>query len=161
VDDVLAVTVLRAAGLTPTAPRRAVYRALAGQERAVSATDLYHLLCSDGMRPGLASVYRVLRAFTAAGIAHAFPGDEQRFRICDPTPHAHLVCEVCGRVIERPAASMRRWLASVTREAGFAPNVERTDVYGVCERCLPGMKDGRATRRVIERLAAPLLDERS
>jgi Fe2+ or Zn2+ uptake regulation protein len=79
----------------------------------------------------------VLRTIAAAGIVHTFPGDEQRYRICQPGPHGHLVCESCGRVIERSAASMRRWLASVTRGAGFAPNVEHTDVYGVCDRCRP------------------------
>jgi Fe2+ or Zn2+ uptake regulation protein len=94
----------------------------------------------------LASVYRVLRAFTEVGIAHAFPGDEQRYRVCEPAPHAHLVCEACGRVIERPAEAMRRSLAPVTREAGFAPNVEHTDVYGICERCQPDGKDDTPRR---------------
>ncbi len=136
-DDLLAVTVLRSAGLTPTGPRRAVYRVLVGQERPVSAAEVYQLLLGAGPQPGLTSVYRVLRAFTAAGIVHAFPGDEQRYRICQPAPHGHLVCESCGRVIERPVAAMQRWLAPVTREAGFAPNLERTDVYGICECCQP------------------------
>jgi Fe2+ or Zn2+ uptake regulation protein len=64
-----------------------------------------------------------------------FAGDEQRYRICRRTPHAHLVCEECGRVLERPAEVVRRWLAPLAREADFLPNVERTDLYGRCGRC--------------------------
>jgi Fe2+ or Zn2+ uptake regulation protein len=142
------VTVLRSAGLSPTGPRRAVYRVLVGRERPVSAAEIYRLLGGAGRQPGLTSVYRVLRAFAAAGIVHVFPGDEQCYRICRPAPHRHLVCESCGRVIERPVAAMRRWLASVTREAGFAPNVERMDVYGICEHCQPDCQpDEIATTR--------------
>ncbi len=129
------VQALRAAGLAVTAPRLAVYRALIGRERPVSAADIYDLLRTGGLRLGLTSVYRVLQSLTVTGIVHVFPGDEQRFRTCDPTPHAHLVCEVCGRVIERPADAVRRWLTLATREADFVPNVQRSDVYGRCGRC--------------------------
>jgi Fe2+ or Zn2+ uptake regulation protein len=134
-DDLSALTVLRSAGLTPTGPRRAVYQVLVGQERPVGAAEIYQLLRGAGPQPGLTSVYRVLCALAAVGTVHAFPGDEQRYRICQPAPHGHLVCESCGRVIEHPVAGMRRWLASMTREAGFAPTVEHMDVYGICERC--------------------------
>jgi Fur family ferric uptake transcriptional regulator len=136
-DDDPSVRALRAAGLAVTAPRRAVYQALAGRERPVSAADIYDLLRTSGARLGLTSVYRVLHSFASTGVVHVFPGEEQRFRICDPTPHAHLVCEACGRVIERPADTVRHWLAPAAREADFVPNVERSDVYGRCGRCHP------------------------
>jgi Fur family ferric uptake transcriptional regulator len=129
------VRALRAAGLAVTAPRLAVHRVLVGRERPVSAAEVYDLLRAHGSRLGLTSVYRVLQSLTAAGIVHVFAGQEQRFRVCDPMPHAHLVCEVCGRVIERPADAVGRWLALATREADFVPNARRSDVYGRCGRC--------------------------
>jgi Fur family ferric uptake transcriptional regulator len=136
-DDDVTVRALRAAGLAVTGPRRAVYQLLAGRERPASAADIHDLLRTSGSRLGLTSVYRVLRAFTASGIVHVFAGDEQRFRICDRSPHAHLVCEECGRVIERPADTVRQWLAPAARDADFVPNVERSDVYGRCGQCRP------------------------
>jgi Fur family transcriptional regulator, ferric uptake regulator len=135
--DDLSVRALRAAGLAVTAPRRAVYQVLAGRERPVSAAEIYDLLRASGSRLGLTSVYRVLHSFSASGLVHVFAGQEQRFRICDRAPHAHLVCEACGRVIERPAEAVRQWLAPAAREADFVPNAERSDIHGVCRRCRP------------------------
>ena len=114
-----AVAASRAAGLAVTAPRRAVYGVLAGWERPVSAADVYDLLRASGSRLGLTSVYRVLHSFAASGIVHVFPGDLQRFRICDRMPHAHLVSEECGRVMERPADTVRQWLALAARGRGL------------------------------------------
>lgn len=130
-----AARALRAAGLAVTAPRRAVYQVLAGRERPLSAGDVFDVLRAGGSKQGLTSVYRVLHAFVASGLVHVFAGDEQRYRICRRTPHAHLICEHCGRVAERPAEVARRWLAPVAHEADFVPNVERSDLYGRCGRC--------------------------
>jgi Fur family transcriptional regulator, ferric uptake regulator len=150
----LVTRVLRGAGLTVTGPRREVYQALAGQDRPASAGEVFDLLRARGCGLGLPSVYRVLHSFAAAGIVHVFLVEEQRFRVCAPGAHVHLVCQECGRVIERPADTVRVWLAAARRDADFVPDVERSDLYGVCGRCLPG--DGgprpdtpavRATRR--------------
>jgi Fur family ferric uptake transcriptional regulator len=145
--------VLRSAGLTVTGPRREVYQALAGHARPLSAGEVFDLLRARGSRLGLPSVYRVLHSFAAAGIAHVFAGEEQRFRVCAPGAHAHLVCQECGRVIERPADTVRGWLAAARWDADFVPDVERSDLYGVCGRCRPAASGApdtpavRATRR--------------
>jgi Fur family ferric uptake transcriptional regulator len=136
-DGERTVQALRAAGLAATAPRRAVHEVLSGRDRPASAAEIYDLLRARGSRLGLTSVYRVLHSFTAAGIVHVFPGEEQRFRACDRSPHAHLVCEDCGRVIEHPADTVRRWLAPAVRDADFVADVEHSDVYGLCGRCRP------------------------
>jgi Fur family ferric uptake transcriptional regulator len=152
-----ATRALRAAGLAVTAPRLAVYRVLVGRDRPAGAGEVYDLLRDRGSRLSLSSVYRALRLFVAGGIAHAFPADsrtgsladEHRFRICDPDPHGHLVCEVCGRVIERPVETAGQWLAAAVMGIDFVPNVERSVVYGRCGRCRPtaDTPHDRATRR--------------
>ncbi len=129
--------VLRAAGLAVTAPRREVYQALLGHDRPLSAGELFDVLRRQGSRLGLPSVYRVLHSFASAGVVHVFAGDEQHFRMCAAGSHAHLVCEECGRVIERPTDTVRGWLAAAREDADFVANVERSDLYGVCGRCRP------------------------
>jgi Fe2+ or Zn2+ uptake regulation protein len=125
---------LRTAGLSVTAPRRLVYQALLGRERPASAAEIFDVLRAAGCRLGLGSVYRVLRALADARVVHVFPGEQHRFRLCAAAPHAHLVCEACGRVIEHPLDAVGRWLAA-TAEPDFTPNPHHTDVYGVCGRC--------------------------
>jgi Fur family ferric uptake transcriptional regulator len=152
-DDDPATRALRAAGLAVTAPRLAVYRVLAGRDRPAGAGEVYDLLRDRGSRLSLSSVYRALRLFVAGGIAHVFPvdrlTDEHRFRICDPGPHGHLVCEVCGRVIERPVDATGQWLTAAAMGIDFVPNVGRSVVYGRCGRCCPDVDTphDRATRR--------------
>jgi Fur family ferric uptake transcriptional regulator len=129
------VRMLRQAGLTATGQRRAVYAALAAQERPASASAIHHLLNGDGLGIGLSTVYRTLHAFADAGIAHVFAGDELRYRICAPTPHTHLVCERCGLVIERPTDAVQHWLTPAGDPTDFIANIEHSDVYGACSRC--------------------------
>jgi Fur family transcriptional regulator, ferric uptake regulator len=136
-DGDLTARVLRGAGLAVTGPRRAVYQALVGQDRPLSAGEVFDLLRAAGSGLGLPSVYRVLHSFAAARVVHVFAGEEQRFRVCTPGAHAHLVCRECGRVIERPADTVRRWLAPARDDADFVADVERSDLYGVCGRCRP------------------------
>jgi Fur family transcriptional regulator, ferric uptake regulator len=131
------IRALRAARLAVTAPRTEVYQALVGRDRPISAGEVFDLLRAQGSRLGLPSVYRVLHSFAAAGLVHVFAGEEQHFRLCTPGTHAHLVCEECGRVIERPAETVRGWLAPTREDADFVANVERSDLYGVCGRCRP------------------------
>jgi Fur family ferric uptake transcriptional regulator len=142
----VAARVLRGAGLTVTAPRRAVYRVLAGQDRPLSAAEVFDLLRAGGSGLGLPSVYRVLHSFATARVVHVFAGEEQRFRLCTPGPHAHLVCQECGRVIERPTETVRGWLAPARQDADFVADVERTDLYGVCGRCRPQSPDAGRRR---------------
>lgn len=142
VDGDAIATALRAAGLTITAPRKAVYRMLLGRERPLGAGEVFDLLRAEGSRLGITSVYRVLHSFVGAGLVHVFAGEEQRYRICDPQPHAHLVCEQCGRVIERPVDTVRQWLAAARQDADFVANVEHSDVYGLCGLCRPGSHNG-------------------
>jgi Fe2+ or Zn2+ uptake regulation protein len=133
----VAARVLRGAGLAVTGPRRAVYLALVGQERPLSAGEVFDLLRARGCGLGLPSVYRVLHSFATARVVHVFAGEEQRFRVCTSGAHAHLVCQECGRVIERPADTVRGWLAPARLDADFVADVERSAVYGVCGRCRP------------------------
>jgi Fur family ferric uptake transcriptional regulator len=136
-DGDLAARVLRGAGLAVTGPRRTVYLALVGQDRPLSAGEVFDLLRARGCGLGLPSVYRVLHSFATARVVHVFAGEEQRFRVCNPGAHAHLVCQECGRVIERPADTVRGWLAPARQDADFVADVERSDLYGVCGRCRP------------------------
>jgi Fur family ferric uptake transcriptional regulator len=126
---------LRAAGLTVTAARMTVLRGLAGRDGSYSAASLYDLLREEGSTLGLTNLHRVLRAFSGAGLVHVFAGREQRFRLCGPDPHAHLVCDVCGRVIEVPLEVAQAWLEPARHTVGFFVDAGRCNLYGQCEGC--------------------------
>ena len=94
---------LRKRGLKVTSPRLKVLEVLEqGQQRPMSAENIYRTLLDHGEELGLATVYRVLTQFERAGLVtrHNFEGGQAVFELADRTHHDHMVCLETGRVIE-------------------------------------------------------------
>lgn len=94
---------LKNAGLKATVPRLRILQILEqSQTRHVSAEDVYKALLSNGEDIGLATVYRVLTQFEAAGLVTRlnFDTGHSVFEINEGGHHDHMVCVETGRVIE-------------------------------------------------------------
>lgn len=96
---------LRKAGLKVTLPRVKILQILetrAGEARHMSAEDVYKALLESGDDVGLATVYRVLTQFEAAGLVmrHNFESGHSVFEIASVDHHDHMVCTETGDVIE-------------------------------------------------------------
>src|SRR5574344_1129928 len=94
---------LRKAGLKVTLPRVKIMQILdASEQRHMSAEDVYKALMEAGDDVGLATVYRVLTQFEAAGlvIRHNFDGGHAVFELDDGEHHDHIVCVDSGEVFE-------------------------------------------------------------
>jgi len=124
------------AGLRPTPQRLAIIEALDGKDRPVTAQDLHEEVRDRG-GPGLATVYRTLRALADAGTAETFSADagEVAYKLCEDAHHHHLICESCGQVTTIPSCEVEDWASAVGRRRGFRVTGHRADVYGVCASC--------------------------
>ncbi len=94
---------LRKAGLKVTLPRLKILEIFEQSElRHLSAEDIYKELLDSGEDIGLATVYRVLTQFEAAGLVtrHNFEGGHSVFELDDGEHHDHMVCVESGEVIE-------------------------------------------------------------
>src|SRR5690606_18291683 len=94
---------LRKAGLKVTLPRMKILEMLEQSEnRHLSAEDVYKALLEAGDDIGLATVYRVLTQFEAAGIVqrHYFEGNQSVFELAEGEHHDHMVCLDCGAIEE-------------------------------------------------------------
>ena len=94
---------LKKAGLKVTLPRLKILEILENnQDRHLSAEDIYRELLESGEDIGLATVYRVLTQFEAAGlvIRHNFEGGHSVFELDSGDHHDHMVCIETGDVIE-------------------------------------------------------------
>ena len=94
---------LRKAGLKVTLPRIKILQVL--ERRAddhLSAEDVYKALIDAGEDVGLATVYRVLTQFEAAGLVdkHNFDGGHAVFELSAEEHHDHMVDVETGDVIE-------------------------------------------------------------
>jgi len=94
---------LRKVGLKVTLPRLKILEIFEqAKNRHLSAEDIYKDLLQSDEDIGLATVYRVLTQFEAAGLVtrHNFEGGHSVFELDDGEHHDHMVCVESGDVIE-------------------------------------------------------------
>ena len=113
---------LRKAGLKVTLPRKRILELLeeAGTKH-VTADDIYRVLMQAGEDVGLATVYRVLNQFEAAGLVvkHNFEGGQAYFELDSGEHHDHMVCVETGNVIEFSNAEIERLQAEIATKHGY------------------------------------------
>ena len=94
---------LRKVGLKVTHPRTRILELLETTGiRHLSAEDIYRQLVASGEDIGLATVYRVLTQFEAAGLVlkHNFEGGQAVYEMDHGQHHDHMVDVESGKVIE-------------------------------------------------------------
>jgi Fur family ferric uptake transcriptional regulator len=128
---------LRKAGLKVTLPRLKILEILeSSQTRHLSAEDIYRSLLESNEDIGLATVYRVLTQFEAAGLVtrHHFEDGMAVFEINHGTHHDHIVCLDCGRVEEFMDSGIEDRQGSVAKKLGFEIRDHSLIIYGHCVR---------------------------
>lgn len=128
---------LRRAGLKATMPRLRILRILeSGERRHLTADEVYQALRDAGEDVGLATVYRVLTQFEAAGIVvrHHFEGGQSVFELNAGGHHDHIVCNQCGHIEEFFDETIERCQREVAGRAGFAIRDHSLIIYGDCRR---------------------------
>ena len=129
---------LREAGLKVTMPRMKVLQILEqANPHHLSAEDVYKQLMGQDEDVGLATVYRVLTQFEAAGLVHRhnFEGGPFVYELNTGDHHDHLVCVSCGSVSEFYDDLIEQQQQRVAEKYNFLLKDHNHTIYGVCERC--------------------------
>ncbi|MDX1528083.1 MAG: ferric iron uptake transcriptional regulator [Gammaproteobacteria bacterium] len=128
---------LKKAGLKATLPRLKILDILENNDpRHMSAEDVYKALLEAGEEVGLATIYRVLTQFEAAGlvIRHNFEGGHAVFELERGHHHDHIVCVQCGRVEEFYDQTIEDRQKAVVRAKGYEINDHSLVIYGNCTK---------------------------
>lgn len=113
---------LKKAGLKATLPRLRILEILDGsQDRHLSAEDVYKALIEAGEDVGLATIYRVLTQFEAAGLVqrHNFDGGHAVFEMAPERHHDHMVRMDTGDVIEFVDEEIERRQREIVASHGY------------------------------------------
>jgi Fur family ferric uptake transcriptional regulator len=127
---------LKKAGLKITLPRMKILEILeSSTQRHLSAEDIYRTLIAANDDIGLATVYRVLTQFEAAGLVerHHFEGGQAVFEINDGGHHDHLVCMKCGKVVEFFDETIEERQHAIAKDKGFELTDHSMILYGLCD----------------------------
>ena len=113
---------LRKAGLKITLPRLKILEIFEqADHRHLSAEDIYKELLQSDEDIGLATVYRVLTQFEAAGLVtrHNFEGGRSVFELDDGEHHDHMVCVESGEVVEFFSEEIEALQSKMAEEHGY------------------------------------------
>ncbi|HET8899259.1 MAG TPA: ferric iron uptake transcriptional regulator [Rhodanobacteraceae bacterium] len=113
---------LRKAGLKVTHPRMSVLRLLdTVGERHLTAEDIYRELIAEQEDIGLATVYRVLTQFEAAGLVlkHNFEGGQAVYELDRGKHHDHMVNVDTGEVIEFTSEAIEKLQHDIADKHGY------------------------------------------
>ncbi len=117
---------LKKAGLKVTKPRLSILQLLESAEQKheqkhMTADDVYRALMEQGEEIGLATVYRVLNQFEAAGLVvkHNFESGQAYYELDEGGHHDHMVCVDTGNVIEFVSDEIEQLQEQIAREHGY------------------------------------------
>ena len=114
---------LRRVGLKVTHPRMRILELLEEKQpqHHLTAEDIYRRLLDKGDEIGLATVYRVLTQFEAAGlvIKHNFEGGQAMYELDRGGHHDHMVDVDTGKIIEFESAEIEKLQREIAAKHGY------------------------------------------
>lgn len=124
---------IKNAGLKVTLPRMKILELLeTSEDRHLKAEDIYKMLLDSGDEIALATVYRVLTQFEAAGLItrHHFDGGHAVFELNDGDHHDHLVDIKTGKVVEFYDEVIEQRQKQIARQHDFTITEHTMVLYG-------------------------------
>jgi len=130
---------LRDVGLKVTLPRVKILEIMEREtnDRHLTAEKVYKILLSENEEVGLATIYRVLTQFEAAGLVtrHHFEGGNSVFELNKGKHHDHVVCVKCGRVDEFTDELIEQRQDQIAEKLGYELTDHSLYLYGLCPNC--------------------------
>jgi Fur family ferric uptake transcriptional regulator len=114
---------LRKVGLKVTHPRMRILHLLEQRtpHQHMTAEDIYRQLLDGGDEIGLATVYRVLTQFEAAGLVlkHNFEGGQAVYELDRGGHHDHMVDVETGKIIEFESSEIEALQHKIAEAYGY------------------------------------------
>jgi Fur family ferric uptake transcriptional regulator len=125
-----------------TSRREHILRVLLdNKDKHLSAEEVYYLVKQRLPDTGLATVYRTLELFSGFDIIHIIDfGDGRRRYEFGPDGtghhrHHHLICNLCGKIIEVNEDLLDELESRVSNQYDFTVTDHQLKVFGTCRDC--------------------------
>jgi Fe2+ or Zn2+ uptake regulation protein len=126
---------LRAAGGRVTPQRRLIANILQEQDGHLSADEIYLLARQRHASISLATVYRTLGWLKESGLVSELRLTSDRCHYEIDKAHQHMVCLLCGKVIEFACSNYRDVLDDRAIQHGFRIARVSVKLLGYCADC--------------------------
>jgi Fur family transcriptional regulator, peroxide stress response regulator len=134
---------LRKLGCRITPQRLEILRVLAESSGHPSAETVHHRVAALFPAMSLATVYKTIAALKKAGeiLELEFSDRDNRYDGNRPTPHPHLVCQVCGAITDPDLGSLEAMAGMLAQATGYSILSHRLEFYGICPACQAARDD--------------------
>ena len=129
---------MRARKCRITPQRLAIVRAFLqlGEEQS-SIEQLYAAVARDYPTTSLATIYKTVGLLKEMGEVLELHGldDASHYDVIRLDPHVHVVCRICGRIVDVDLQDLDRVMAEVRASAGFQSVESVIQFSGICRDC--------------------------
>jgi Fe2+ or Zn2+ uptake regulation protein len=128
---------LRRHGLQVTAQRLAVLRALSDRPHS-TADDIYHIVRGEIGAISRQAVYDAFAVLTDKGLVRRIQpaGSPARYENRVGDNHHHLICRVCGRMVDVDCAAGETPCLTAADDSGYQIDEAEVTYWGRCPECL-------------------------
>lgn len=141
----------RGRGLRITEPREAILKVLNNAKKHLSAKEIFYRLQNILPDTGIATVYRNLEVLESLKLIARFDFGDGVVRYSlqrdEEDISSHLICEVCGKILEFPEGKEVLRNNGIIDEDGisdkydFDVDIYRLNIYGRCSDCVSDYSD--------------------
>jgi Fur family peroxide stress response transcriptional regulator len=131
---------LRDNGHKITPQRLAIVEILAKSEGHPSVENIHDQILKQFPTMSLATVYRNIVLIKSLGevLELGFPDGSNRYDGNQPTPHPHVICIKCKKIVDPDLDSLEEITKKVANETDFKILNHRLDFFGLCSDCMAG-----------------------
>jgi Fur family peroxide stress response transcriptional regulator len=120
-----------------TPQRHAILNVLANSSDHPSAENIYDELLIHYPTMSFATIYKTLNLLKKEGevLELEFSEHGNRYDGKKPFPHPHVICTVCGTIIDPSQLDLEQITKKMMEETGFKIMTHRLDFFGLCPNC--------------------------
>jgi Fur family transcriptional regulator, peroxide stress response regulator len=120
-----------------TAQRAAIMQYLKNNRHHPNITDIYNNVSKKLSTISMTTVYNTVDLLKKDGFISELPARNDEGKRYDPipTPHDHLICSVCGTIVDIEIDVDHSSLLNEEQQKGFDINEVSFNVLGVCPNC--------------------------
>jgi Fur family ferric uptake transcriptional regulator len=144
---------LRQHGIQVTAQRLAVLRAVSGEPH-ITADAVAETVRAEIGAISMQSVYDALGVLVAEGLIRRIQpaGSPARFEDRVGDNHHHLICRICGRVVDVNCALGKAPCLNAADDNGYEIDEAEVAYWGRCPDCQRKLKESSSSRQKVRRV---------
>jgi Fur family transcriptional regulator, stress-responsive regulator len=150
--DATAADLLRRHGIQVTAQRLAVWRAVSGSPH-ITADGVAAAVRDSIGAISLQSVYDALGVLAAQGLIRRIQptGSPARFEDRVGDNHHHLICRICGKVVDVDCAAGKAPCLTASDDRGYEIDEAEVAYWGRCPECVAKSRPAAPPRSTARR----------